>query len=191
MKKILIILAFCLMITPAHAAQWKLDPGHSAVMFGIKHIFSEVRGVFHDLELDMEFDPARPGLGRIAFTVKTKSVNTFNHKRDQHLRSPDFFHTSRFPRMDFVSNRITDLGNNRYQVNGELTVKGKTRDISVTLVYLGQTANPFNPAQQVAGFETRFEINRLDYGVGNGKFYEMGVVDKTVAVLVSVEVFKQ
>ena len=78
MKKILMILAFCLMITPAHAAQWKLDPGHSAVMFGIKHIFSEVRGVFHDLELDMEFDPARPGLGRIALTVKTKSVNTFN-----------------------------------------------------------------------------------------------------------------
>ena len=190
MKKLIVCLILFFSFAPAQAAQWQLDTGHSAVMFGIKHIFSQVRGQFTDMELDMEFDPENADKGQIAFTVKVASINTFIAKRDQHLRSPDFFDAAKYPTLSFISTSIQPLGNRQYQVNGLLTVKEITRELSVVLVYLGQKSNPFNPDQQVGGFETRFEINRLDYGVGNGKFYDMGVVDKTVEVLVSVEVFK-
>ncbi|MFC1829751.1 YceI family protein, partial [Thermodesulfobacteriota bacterium] len=79
-------------------------------------------------------------------------------------------------------------GGNKYILEGKMTVKDVTKDMRLKVVFLGEKENPFKKNKMVAGFETRFKINRLDFNVGNGKFYEMGVVDKDVEVLISLEV---
>ncbi len=172
------------------AAQWQLDPGHSAILFQVRHIFSITPGQFTDFTVDMTLDPATPEKGSIVFEVDAGSINTLNTKRDQHLRSGDFFKTSQYPKLSFRSTAITPMGKNKFRLKGELTLKGTTRTIEVELAYLGAKPNPFKPKVTVGGFETRFTINRLDFGVGSGKFYEMGVVDKDVEILISVEMFQ-
>jgi polyisoprenoid-binding protein YceI len=79
---------------------------------------------------------------------------------------------------------------NQYILEGNLTIKGKTRKISIPFTYFGLRENPLKKGQKVAGFETRFSIKRLDYGVGSGKFLEMGVVGNEVDILITLEVLK-
>ena len=191
MKKLIpIALILLCLALPAQAAQWELDAGHSSVMFETKHIFSAIRGQFTGIKAQMTFDPNQPTQGQIFFEVDTATINTLNTKRDQHLRSKDFFNTSRYPKMQFRSMAVIPLGNNNFQVKGRLTLKETTREMDVEMKFLGQAPNPFKPKQTVGGFEARFRINRLDFGVGTGKFYEMGVVDKDVEILISVEMFR-
>lgn len=173
----------------AHAAApvWELDMAHSGIHFGIQHIFSTVKGYFDDFKADIRFDPRNLDQSSFDFTVAVKSINTNNTKRDNHLLSGDFFDAGKFETMRFKSTSIKHQGGDQYTVMGTLTVKDVSRDISVPFTFFGTKPNPFNPKQLVAGFEARMTIDRLAYGVGNGKFLEMGVVGKDAEVLITVE----
>lgn len=186
-------LVFIFMAGQVFAAplQWKVDPGHSSIYFGIKHIFSTVHGFFETFEGTTYFDPDTPGNSRFDFTVKVKSVNTLNRKRDGHLRSDDFFGAADYPDMTFKSTRIVAAGGNRYMAEGRLTVKDVTRPVKIPFTFFGVQDNPFNPKEAVAGFEGRFTIDRLAYKVGNGKFLKMGVVGQTVDIVVSMEMTRK
>ncbi|HCY88490.1 MAG TPA: polyisoprenoid-binding protein [Desulfobacteraceae bacterium] len=181
------IIAFVFTATQAMAKEWKLDANHSVVQFGITHIFSTVYGNFSDFNGDIRFDPANPGAGRFDFTVQVNSVNTGNAKRDNHLRSPDFFDAGKFPVMRFVSSGITHKGGKNYVVTGEMTLKNTTKVMEIPFVFHGTAPSPFDKRTQVAGFDTQFTLDRLAFGVGSGKFYDMGVVGKDVHVTISVE----
>jgi len=189
MKKILFILLSLIVFgqTPVMAHEWKMDPAHSGIMFDIKHIYSTIRGHFSDFSGSVFFNPDTPEKSKFEFAVKVDSINTNIGKRDNHLRSGDFFDAKKYPEMVFKSSRVTPAGGNKYIIEGKMTVKDVTKDMRLEFTYLGEKENPFKKNKMVAGFETRFKINRLDFNVGNGKFYKMGVVGKDVDVLISLE----
>lgn len=189
------ILSFVLLFMAGHiyamAPQWKIDPAHSGIYFSVQHILSKTHGFFEDFKGETYFDPNNLGDSSFNFTVKVKSVNTNNRKRDGHLRSGDFFSAKEYPVMTFKSTRITHKQGNEYVVEGKMTVKDVTKSVSIPFTFFGTADNPFNPKESVAGFEARFTIDRLAYNVGNGKFFKMGVVGKDVDVVISTEMTRK
>jgi polyisoprenoid-binding protein YceI len=192
MKKIILIVLSLLLMgqTQVVAHEWKTDSIHSGVLFEVKHIYSTVRGHFSDFTGEVVFDPDNLEKSKFDFVVKVDSINTNNEKRDNHLRSNDFFAANKYPVMTFKSGRVSHTGENNYLLEGKMTIKDVTKDISLEFVRWGQKENPLEKGKMVAGFETRFKINRLDYHVGEGKFYEMGVLGKDVDILITLEVLR-
>lgn len=192
MKKILFILLIVFLAWPlnAMAKEWKLDPVHSNFFFDIQHTYSTVRGQFGEFTGDVAFDPSSPEKSRFNFEIKVNSVDTREGKRDTHLRSADFFDAGKYPAITFKSGKVATAGDNRYIVDGTLTIKDVSKDVSLEFNYHGQKENPLKPGQMVAGFDSRLTINRLEYHVGDGKFAKMGVVDKDVAILVTLEILR-
>jgi len=193
MKKIIYIALSLLLLGQTHvmAHEWKTDPFHSGILFEIKHIYSTVRGHFSDFTGDVLFDPNNLEKSKFDFVVKVDSINTNNEKRDTHLRSNDFFAASKYPVMTYKSSRISHAGGNKYVLEGKMTIKDVTKDMVLEFTYWGQKENPFKKNEMVAGFDTRFNINRLDFHVGNGKFHKMGVVGKDVDILITLEVVRK
>lgn len=188
MKKMIYVLGFLILFSSsAWAKDWALDPNHSAIQFGITHIFSTVFGSFSDFEGNIRFDPDNLDKSRVAFIVRVSSINTGNTKRDNHLRSNDFFDAAAFPVMEFVSEKITHKTGNQYTAVGTMTLKKTSRTMEIPFVFHGTAPSPFDKKQVVIGFDTRFALNRLEFGVGNGKFYKMGVVGDMVDVSISIE----
>ena len=192
MKKILLIVLSLLIFGHAEATayEWKVDPVHSGILFEVKHMYSTVRGHFSDFTGDVFFHPDNLDKSKFDFVVKVDSINTNNGKRDNHLRSGDFFASGKYPVMSFTSTRISRKDGNKYILEGKMTIKDVTKNMVLELIFWGQKENPFNKKEMVAGFDSRFEINRLDYHVGAGKFYEIGVVGKDVSVLITLEMIR-
>lgn len=184
---ILILSGLLLGIMPAAASQWQLDPDHSEIRFKVKHILTSVSGQFSGFKGDILFDPKHPEDGKFNFTVDVKSVNTHHGKRDNHLRSKDFFNADAYPEMRFISSRISHVKDNVYSLEGMMTIKDVTQNVKVMFRFLGPQPHPFMKDKHVAGFVTQFPVQRLDYHVGNGKFLKMGVVGNLVDVEIALE----
>lgn len=189
-KQILLSILILLMATTAYAAPWKIDTAHSGIYFDAKHIFATIRGHFEDYKATLNIDTDNITQSSCQWTVEAKSITTFNRKRDTHLRSEEFFDTRNYPTLTFKSTKITAKGGNRYTIEGDLTIRGITKKISAPLIFHGTKPNPFKKSQTVSGFTTQFTINRLDFEVGSGKFYTMGVMDKEVDITLSMEALK-
>lgn len=174
----------------AASANWEIDKAHSNFYFTVKHIFSYVRGHFNDFSGLVVFDPAHPDKSKFVFEVKVASIDTNIAKRDKHLLSADFFDADQYETLTFESNGVTPKGGNVYDVAGKFTVKGKSYDLVLPFTFDGPKDHPAAKGKEVAGFNTTVTIDRLAYGVGTGKFYDMGVVDKDVEILVSLEVMR-
>jgi polyisoprenoid-binding protein YceI len=171
----------------AAARAWELDTDHSNVYFSIEHIYAKVQGRFTAIAATVHFDPANLKESRFDFEIKVDSIDTGIKQRDDHLRSADFFASSDHPLITFTSNAVTAAGEGVYQVAGTLTVKGKSRDLVLPLTLAGVKDHPTTPGKQVAGFNGRLSVDRLALGVGDGKFYKMGLLGKDVDVLVTLE----
>lgn len=189
MKKIIYIALSLLLLGQTHvmAHEWKIDSNHSGILFEIKHIYSTVWGHFSDFTGEVFFDPDNLEKSKFDFVVKVNSINTNNEKRDTHLRSNDFFAASKYPLMTFKTSRVSHVGGNKYILEGKMTIKDVTKDMVLEFIYWGQKENPVKKNEMVAGFDARFNINRLDFHVGDGKFYNMGVVGKDVDILITLE----
>ena len=193
MKKTIKIMAVVLFtvtfIMQAHAAgsDWKLDPAHSGIYFEIDHIYAATRGYFEDFDGKVIFDPDNLDGSSFDFTVEVDSINTGNSKRDGHLEGNEFFVARKFPVMTFKSTNIKKVEGDQYVVEGTMTVKDVSKSVSVPFTFFGIKQNPFDKDSEVAGFEARLVIDRLEYNVGTGKYYEMGVIGKDVDVLISFE----
>ncbi|TNF55789.1 polyisoprenoid-binding protein [bacterium] len=175
----------------AGAPEWKFDPAHSRFYFTIDHIYAKVIGYFEDFSGTFYFDPDNLEESKINIEIKAKSINTNIRKRDNHLRSDDFFGVKKYPLITFVSKRISHKEGNQYDVEGDLTIKDVTKSLVLPLTYFGTRDNPLQKGEVVAGFEARFNINRLDYHVGSGKFHQMGVAGKDVDITVSLEMLRK
>ena len=196
MKKIfcaiitVVSIMFTASFTSAELQKWDIDKGHSSVYFDVRHTYATVRGYFEDYTGSVQFDADNMEMGRIKLEVKTKSINTGIPNRDNHLRADEFFGVNKYPTMIFESTGVKQKQGNEYMVEGNLTVKDKTQKVTVPFTYFGSRENPLKKGQQVAGFEARFSINRLDYGVGSGKYVEMGTIGNKVNILVTLEVVR-
>ena len=180
-------------ISPVHglAQEWDIDANHSNIYFQIRHTFVPVRGLFEDFSGTVDFDADTQRIEEIDFQVQVDSINTNITKRDNHLRSDDFFAAGEYPQMTFSSSRIEPLGEGRYLAQGQLTIRDVSKEVDIEIVFLGMKDNPLKKEQKVAGFEAEFSINRLDYNVGTGTFAQMGVVGKEVHILVALELLQE
>lgn len=193
MKKSLNIMAVVLftltfiMQAQAIGSDWKLDPAHSGIYFEIDHIYAATRGYFEDFDGKVIFDPDNLDGSSFDFKVEVDSINTGNSKRDGHLEAEEFFAAKKYPVMTFKSSAVKHAEGDQYLVEGTMTVKDVSRSVLAPFTFFGIKQNPFDKDSEVAGFEARMAIDRLEYNVGTGKYYEMGVIGKDVDVLISFE----
>lgn len=186
MAVVWVILTF-IMQAQAADSDWKLDPAHSGIYFEIDHIYAATRGYFEDFDGKVVFDPDNLDGSSFDFKVEVDSINTGNSKRDGHLEGREFFVARTFPVMTFKSANIKKVEGDRYVVEGTMTIKDVSKTVSVPFTFFGIKQSPFDTNSVVAGFEARLTIDRLEYTVGTGKYYEMGVIGKDVDVLISFE----
>lgn len=141
---------------------WPVDPAHSRVEFQVKHLgIASVRGFFGKFEgaLEIEADGDARGYG----TVEAASVDTNDAKRDAHLRSADFFDVERYPEIRYVVKSIAGTGDDTFNIAGELTLHGVTRELKLEAEVTGTEQDPWG--NERVGFEVRGELDRSDYGI--------------------------
>jgi polyisoprenoid-binding protein YceI len=167
---------------PAFAAdEYAIDPVHSGVNFKISHMgLSSVSGRFNDYSGTFAIDADDPGKCSFEMTIKTESVDTNNKKRDDHLRSPDFFNAKQFPGITFKSTSVKQAKDG-YEVTGELTLHGVTKTITINLV--GGKKAEFPKGVQRTGYSGEVTIKRSDFSMD--KF--VGMLGDEVPVTVSFE----
>jgi polyisoprenoid-binding protein YceI len=162
---ILVMVLCALLITNtavAEAEKWEIDKAHTNIYFDVRHTYATVRGQFDDFSGTLQFDPDNMALSSVKFEVKTTSINTGIPNRDNHLRSEEFFAVNQYPFMTFQSTGVKRKEGNQYTLVGNLTIKGKTNEVAVLFTYFGTRENPLKKGKMVAGFETRFSIDRLE-----------------------------
>ena len=148
---------------PAPADSYAVDPMHAGVTFKISHAgLAWIPGRFNELsgEVTLDDDPAKCSF---SLTIKTASVDTNMPKRDDHLRSPDFFNVKQFPAITFKSTAVKALKDG-YEVTGDLTMHGVTKPVTFALV--GGKKTQFPKGVQRTGFSTELTIKRTDFEVG-------------------------
>ncbi len=192
-KTVFFLLAVILFSGFAQAApvEWNIDKAHSNFYFDIRHIFSTIRGSFDGFNGKILIDTERPEASSVTFDIEVKSVYTGINQRDNHLRTKDFFDASKFPLMKFRSKEIKSIGDNKYLMTGDFTIKDVTKTIEVPFVYLGVKDNPSKQGELVSGFDAEFTIDRLAYNVGDGSFYRLGLIDKDVKIFISLELLRK
>lgn len=147
----------------AAAADYAIDPGHTSVVFKANHAgFASIYGTFHDVSGKFTVDPQKPEASKFDVTIKTDSIHTGVDKRDDHLKSPDFFNAAQFPTIRFVSKSVSKQGEN-LKVDGELTLHGETKP--VTLILTGGKVGEFPPGVARTGYDTSVTIKRSDFGM--------------------------
>ncbi len=166
-------------VGPARAAdEFAVDPMHSGVNFKISHLgLSWIHGRFDNYSGSFTLDGADPGKSSFTLTIKTESIDTNNSKRDDHLRSPDFFNAKQFPAITFKSTAVKPAKDG-YEVTGDLTLHGVTKPVTFTL--LGGRKAEFPKGVQRTGFSTELVLKRSEFGMT--KFGEMLGDDVHVAV---------
>jgi polyisoprenoid-binding protein YceI len=191
--KFLLIMALCLQTANGwtKATEWSLDKAHSGIYFDVNHIYSTVRGQFQDFSVTLHFDPDDLAGSSMSVIIQAESIDTNIRNRDNHLRADDFFNTDDYPQIRFQSSAIKHIEGQDYEVTGTLQVKDVSQTITLPFTFFGVTKSPLQKNTLVAGFESIFSIDRLEYNVGTGKFSKMGVIGDDVQVTVSLEMQRQ
>jgi len=175
-------------VGPAAATgSWTVDKAHSEVGFQVRHLMAKVRGGFGDFDAAVKIDASRPEASSVSFVARTASVNTNEPKRDEHLRSADFFDAAKFPEIRFVSKSVKPAGENRFEVTGDLTLRGVTKQVTLPVTFLGIQKDPWG--NEKAGFETAVTLNRKDFGVNWNKTLDQGgyILGDDVSVTIALE----
>jgi polyisoprenoid-binding protein YceI len=172
---------------------WNVDGAHSAISFSVRHFFTPVKGTFSDYEIDLNFDAENPENSTFEIKIAVASVNTGVEKRDNHLRSADWFETDKYPYMTFKSTSVKRVGTNEFLAVGDLTIKDVTKQVEFPITVLGIKDIPepmqdmLGGVKRVASFESGSEIDRRDFDVGVGTWAETMIVGSDVAIEIVVE----
>lgn len=166
---------------------YTIDKAHSEVLFQVRHLISKVRGRFSDFSGTITFDHENPADSQVDFQVQAASIDTAEPNRDTHLRSDDFFAADRFPTLDFKSTRIAPRGKDLYDVAGDLTIRGVTKQIVLPITHLGAAKDPWG--NEKIAFEGEVTINRKDFGLNWNAALETGgfLVGDDVKISLSVQ----
>ena len=177
-------------------AKWIFEPGHTAAEFCARHMMvTWVRGHFKNIQGTLFFDPANPRAASVEVTIDANGIWSGEPDRDAHLRSADFLDAENHPQIVFKGNQVELSGENDANLIGELTMRGVTRKVALTVRYLGQWQTPWweggvdKGPKTRAGFMATTTINRLDFGVSwNAPLEKHGlVVGNTVEITIDAE----
>jgi polyisoprenoid-binding protein YceI len=187
-----VALAVAALASPLLAADtWVSDKAHSEATFSIRHLVSKVSGRFNDFTTTVNVDPAKPEASSVEFAIKSASIDTQNADRDKDLRSPNFFDVEKFPEITFKSTKISSPAKDKYNVTGNLTMHGVTKEVTLPVSFLGFAKDPWG--NERAGFEVTTTLNRKDYGLLWNKTLDNGgyLLGDDVAVTINLEAIKK
>ena len=170
---------------------YKIDKSHSEAVFQVRHLVTKVRGRFDDFDGTIQINEDRPELSSVEFTIRAASIDTNEKDRDTHLRSADFFDVEKFPTITFRNTRISRKSDESYDVIGDLTIHGVTKEVTLPVTHLGKAKDPWG--NERVGFESELTLNRKDYGLTWNAPLEIGgfLVGDEVKVSVSIQAVAQ
>jgi polyisoprenoid-binding protein YceI len=191
MKTRIAVVAAALAASPALAADtYQFDKSHTTVGFQVRHIFTMLGGKFQDYSGTILIDRARPERSSVEFTIQAGSIFTNDARRDEHLRSADFFDVREHPSITFKSTSVKAAGANVYEVTGDLTMRGVTKRITLPVTLLGEGKDPWG--NEKVGFDVSTTLDRKDFGINWNKTLDQGglLVGDEVKVQIAVEANK-
>lgn len=150
-----------------YAKDLQIDPAHSSVTFVAKHLkISEIPGKFTSFTGSIDLNEKDLTKSKVNLEIDVSSINTAVDKRDQHLKSPDFFDAAKFPKASFVSTNIKKSGSS-YVVTGNLKIRDLSKKVSFQMKKLGEVEDPMMKTKKYV-FQASGKINRKDFGVNYG-----------------------
>jgi polyisoprenoid-binding protein YceI len=186
--------ALAALAAPAMAGTtWDIDPAHTSVQFAVRHLMiSTVRGEFAKVSGTVVSDDKDLTKTTIQATVDASSVDTREPKRDEHLKSPDFFDVAQFPTITFASKKIAPAGKGKWKVTGDLTLHGVTRPVVLAVEATGVPIKDMMGKAR-AGAHATTRINRKDFGIVWNKTLDGGglAVGDDVDITIDVEAVQQ
>jgi len=167
-------------VEPVNESSFQIDPVHSTAIFKAHHLGAGMfYGRFNDVTGTILIDEGMPVFD---VTIDINSVDTNSEKLDGHLKSPDFFNVVEFPAMTFKSSSAKKIGDEKYEVVGDITIHGVTKPLTVLMAKTGQVSNRRG---ELIGFETEFNITRSEFGMSYG--VDNGVLSDEITVIVALE----
>ena len=177
----------------ASASTWNIDPDHSNVGFKVRHLMvSNVKGSFDKHSGTIDINDKDITKSKVEVTIDTTSINTNVQKRDEHLRSADFFDVAKYPTMTFVSKKVAKAGEDKLKITGDLTLHGVTRQVVLDVDGLSKDSkDPWGNIRRGATASTK--INRKDFGLVWNKALETGgvTVGEEVTITLEIEMIKK
>jgi polyisoprenoid-binding protein YceI len=144
--------------------RWQFDPYHTQVEFSAKHLgMMTVRGNFLDLTATGYIDPDHPEASSVDITIQTASIRTHNPQRDNDLRASNFLEVDKYPTITFKSTKIEATGQDHFSMTGDLTIKGITHPVTLSVVNYGEFNDPHMGHR--IGYSAEGKINRKDFGM--------------------------
>ncbi len=152
---------------------FSIDPSHSSLGFSVKHMMvTTVRGRFGEFQGSVELPDGDPAQAKAEFTIQAASIDTGVAQRDEHLRSADFFDAAEHPEIRYRSTGVEALGGDRYRADGELTMRGVTRPLSLEIEAGDRVKDPWG--NERVGISARGRINRKEWGLNWNQALEAG-----------------
>ena len=191
----ILTLIFGLMLTAVVAfpqTNWSFDKAHSNITFNVEHlVISEVTGNFGTFDGKVQSGAEDFDGSKIEFTIDVASVDTDNERRDNHLKSDDFFNAEKFPQIKFTNSTLQHVDGKEYLLKGDLTIRDVTKAVEFEVKHGGTIVD--NRGNTKAGFKITGEINRFDYNMKFDAAMEAGglVVGEDVEIVCNVELQKE
>ena len=173
MKKLSLVIALFVIVIVNAQSTWNFDASHSSVRFAVEHmVVSEVEGKFTTFEGTVESSTEDFSDAKINFKIDVNSVDTDNQKRDGHLKNEDFFDTAKYPEMTFASTSVEKIKEGKYNLTGNLSLHGVTKEITLKMSYGGTVKDPWGNTR--AGLKVTGSLNRTDFGLKYNSTLEAG-----------------
>ena len=166
------------LLTSAFAAQAieykQVQADKSTLQFSYQQMGVKMDGKFRKFTSQLQFDPAKPAAAKASFEVELASIDTGSSEADQEVAGKPWFNSKFFPTARFVGGSVKPLGGNRYEVAGQLSIKGQTRDIVVPAT--------FTPDGKTGVFDGAFTIKRGDFSIGEGAWTKFDIVANDIQI---------
>jgi len=181
-------------VVVAAPEKFTFDKNHTEIIFTYSHVGnSTAYGQFDEYDGDIVIDLEKPENSRVNVTIKTASVNTGVEEFNKHLRSPDFFETEKYPEMTFVSTAVAAAGKTTWRIDGDLTIKGNTKPVTLIAKLNFKGNHPLGAflkkyeTVHVAGFSATTQLFRSEFGLG----MFAPLTDDLVSIILETELFRQ
>lgn len=160
---------------------YRIDTVHSGITFRIGHFFNQVPGTFSKFSGSITYDAENLAQSRASAVIEVASIHTRSDRRDNHLRTDDFFNASQFPKITFESTRWERVGEGRYRITGNLTMLEVTKPVTLDAKLLG--VGPGREGRLTSGWSATTTLDRRDWGITYGQ----GVIGNQVEIQLDVQ----